>query len=95
MPILFILIMEQFVTLLLENPLYLVIAVILSIAVLLLFLKKILKLLVVVAAVCVLFIAYLYWSGENVPGVIKGFEQIINDVVQKGVEFLKGLTNAE
>lgn len=81
--------MEQFVTLLLENPLYLVIAVILSIAVLLLFLKKILKMLIVVAAVCVLFVAYLYWSGKNVPEVIKGVEQVVDDVLRKGAESLK------
>lgn len=81
--------MEQVVSLLVENPLYLVIAVILSIVVLLLFLRKILKLLVIIAAVGILYVAYLYWSGENIPEVVKGIEQVLDRALQKGVEFLK------
>ncbi len=81
--------MEQIVSLLVENPLYLVIAVILSIVVLLLFLRKILKLLVIIAAVGILYIAYLYWSGENIPEVVTGIEQVLDRALQKGVEFLK------
>ncbi|UZJ39024.1 hypothetical protein OO185_03560 [Prosthecochloris sp. SCSIO W1102] len=81
--------MEQVVSLLVENPLYLVIAVILSIVVLLLFLRKILKLLVIIAAVGILYVAYLYWSGENIPEVVKGIEQVLDRALQKGVGFLK------
>ncbi|PWW82261.1 hypothetical protein CR164_04415 [Prosthecochloris marina] len=81
--------MEQVISLLVENPLYLVIAVILSIVVLLLFLRKILKLLVIIAAVGILYVAYLYWSGENIPEVVKGIEQVLDRALQKGVEFLK------
>lgn len=81
--------MEQIVSLLVENPLYLVIAVILSIVVLLLFLRKILKLLVIIAAVGILYVAYLYWSGENIPEVVKGIEQVLDRALQKGVGFLK------
>ncbi|WP_287373881.1 hypothetical protein [Prosthecochloris sp.] len=81
--------MEQVISLLVENPLYLVIAVILSIVVLLLFLRKILKLLVIISAVGILYVAYLYWSGENIPEVVKGIEQVLDRALQKGVEFLK------
>ena len=83
--------MEQFVTLLVENPLYLVVAVIVSIAVLLLFLKKILKLLIVVAAVCILYVAYLYWSGENIPETVKKMEQAVDESLRKGAGFLRRL----
>lgn len=81
--------MQEFVTLLLGNPLFLVIAVILSIAVLLLFLKKILKLIVVVAAVVILYVGYLHWSGENIPEVVKNLERIVNEALGKGAELLK------
>lgn len=87
--------MEQFVTLLLENPLYLVIAVILSIAVLLLFLKKILKLLAVIVAVGILYVAYLYWSGESIPEVVKGVEQVVNETLGKGADFLRRFIDPE
>lgn len=81
--------MEQFVTLLVENPLYLVIAVIVSIAVLLLFLKKILKLLIIAAAVCILYVAYLYWSGGNVSETVKSVEQAVDESLRKGADFLR------
>jgi threonine/homoserine/homoserine lactone efflux protein len=85
--------MEQIVSLLVENPLYLVIAVILSIVVLLLFLRKILKLLVIIAAVGILYIAYLYWSGENIPEVVTGIEQFLDEAFRKGAEFIKQFAN--
>ncbi len=83
--------MEQFFTLLVENPLFLVIAVIVSVGVLLVFLKKILKLLVVIAAVGILYVAYLYWTGENIPETVKGFEQAFDELLRKGAEFMKHL----
>ena len=83
--------MEQFITLLVENPLYLVVAVIVSIAVLLLFLKKILKLLLVVAAVCILYVAYLYWSGGNVSETVKSMEQAVDESLRKGTDFLRNI----
>ncbi len=87
--------MEQFVTLLLENPLYLVIAVILSVAVLLLFLKKILKLALVIAAIGILYIAYLYWSGENIPEVMTNLEQSVGEMLRKGIELLRRFTSPD
>ncbi len=83
--------MEQFIVLLVENPLYLVVAVIVSIAVLLLFLKKILKLLLVVAAVCILYVAYLYWSGGNVSETVKIMEQAVDESLRKGTDFLRNI----
>lgn len=87
--------MEQFVTLLLENPLYLVIAVILSVAVLLLFLKKILKLLAVAAAVSILYVAYLYWSGENIPETVKSVQQAVDESLRKGADFLRNFGDTD
>ncbi|MCW8795811.1 MAG: hypothetical protein OQK67_01950 [Chlorobium sp.] len=83
--------MEQFVTLLVENPLYLVIAVILSIAVLLLFLKKLLKLIVFVTALFILYLGYLYVTGENIPEVVHGVQQIVDSLLEKGVDYVKEL----
>ena len=81
--------MEQFVNLLLENPLYLVIAVIVSIAVLLLFLKKIIKLLIVVAAVFILYIAYLYWTGGNITEAVRSIEESVDRSFRQGMDFFK------
>lgn len=87
--------MQEFVTLLLGNPLFLVIAVILSIAVLLLFLKKILKLVVIVAAVVVLYVAYLHWSGENIPEVVENLERILNEALGRAAELLRKFVRSE
>ncbi|MBL6955599.1 MAG: hypothetical protein ISR54_02070 [Chlorobium phaeobacteroides] len=83
--------MEQFVTLLVENPLYLIIAVILSIAVLLLFLKKLLKLIVFVTALFILYLGYLYFIGENIPEVVHGVQQIVDSLLEKGADYVKEL----
>ncbi len=81
--------MEQFTAVLLENPLYLAVAVIVSIAVLLLFLRKILRVAVVLAAVVVLYVAYLHWSGEDIPDVLQRMEETAGEYLQKGAEFLR------
>ncbi len=83
--------MEQFATFLVENPLYLVLAVIASIAILLLLLKKVLKLFVVLAAVGVLYVAYLYWSGENVPEAVRSMQQALDAFLARFVDYVKHL----
>ncbi len=82
--------MEQFITVLLGNPLYLMVAVIFSVAVLLLFLKKLLKLALVLSAVGILFIAYLYWSGQDIPEVVNAAEHVLKEIIRKTVEFFLG-----
>ncbi len=83
--------MEQFVTLLLENPLFLVVAVILSVVVLLMFLRKMLKLLIIVTAVGILYVAYLYWSGQNVMETVKSIEHLLESVLASGIRFFRGI----
>ena len=87
--------MEQFVTLLLENPLFLVIAVIVSVVVLLTFLRKMFKFLVIVVAAGILYVAYLYWSGENVMGMVNRIEQALNSMFARWIEFLWGIIAPE
>lgn len=81
--------MEQFFTTLSGNPLYLTVAVIVAIAVLLLFLRKILRLLVILVAVLVLYVAYLKWSGESVPDAVRELEKSAGELFQKSEEVLK------
>jgi hypothetical protein len=84
--------MEQFINLLLGNSLYLMVAVIFSVAVLLLFLKKLLKVALVLLAVGVLFIAYLFWSGQSIPEVVISVEHFLSETIRKVFEFFFGFS---
>jgi len=54
--------MEPIITFFSDQPVYLIVAVILAIVILFSFIKKLIKLAMVVAAVLVLYIAYLLWT---------------------------------
>ena len=58
--------METIIQALVENPVYLAVAVVLAIVILFGVIRKLIKLVLVVAAILVMYIAYLVWSGEEV-----------------------------
>ena len=58
--------MDQSIEVLVSNPVYMAVAVVLAIVILLGVIKKLLKLVLVVSAILVLWVAYMVWSGQDV-----------------------------
>ena len=75
--------MDQFSNLLSSDPIYMAIAVVLAVIILLGVIKKLIKLVLVVSAILVLWIAYTTWTGGDTS--IKS----LNDVFQSGVDAVK------
>ena len=75
--------MDQFSNLLASDPIYMAIAVVLAVIILLGVIKKLIKLVLVVSAILVLWIAYTTWTGGDTS--IKS----LNDVFQSGVDAVK------
>ena len=69
-----------------DQPVYLIVAVILAIAVLFSFIKKLIKLAIVVAAVFVLYIAYLMWTGKEVPVSYEDVSSKVKGKVEEGLQ---------
>lgn len=76
--------MEKVIDFLVGNPVVLVIAVIISLAILFSFMKRIVRVFLVAAAAAVLYIAYLTWSGGNISEPFRKAEKVFQDTVKKG-----------
>ncbi|MBF0586581.1 hypothetical protein INT08_10115 [Prosthecochloris sp. N3] len=83
--------MDQIISLLVSNPLYLVAAVMVAVVILLVTLKKVIRLALLLASLFVLYIAYLYWTGADVTGSVQGVEDFVLDMWQKITLYLKSL----
>ncbi len=81
--------LEQIINTLTSNPLYLVIAVAFAVIILFGVIKKLLKLVLVVAAVFVIYIAYLIWTGQEVPDSFDKVKQSAQESVEKGTDWIK------
>ena len=75
--------MDQFSNLLASDPIYMEIAVVLAVIILLGVIKKLIKLVLVVSAILVLWIAYTTWTGGDTS--IKS----LTDEFQSGVDAVK------
>ena len=63
-----------------NDPVYMVIAIILAIAIIFTLIKKIFKFAVIIIAMCVLYLGYLYYIGEEIPETVNS---LIEDVGEK------------
>ncbi len=80
-----------------NDPVYLVIAIILAIAVLFSVAKKLFKFVVILIAICVLYIGYLYYIGEEIPettnelieDISKRTEGAVEDLLDKSGDLIK------
>lgn len=77
---------EDILRILSENPVYLGIAVVLAAVILFGVIKKLLKLVLVIAAVLVLYIAYLIWTDQDVPKSLEELGEKVQETVEKGKE---------
>ena len=71
-----------------NDPVYITIAVILAIAVVLSIVKKLFKFAAILIAICVLYIGYLYYTGEEIP---KTADDLIENVSEKAEDAVEGL----
>ena len=71
-----------------NDPVYITIAVILAIAVVLSIVKKLFKFAAILIAICVLYIGYLYYTGEEIP---KTVDDLIENVSEKAEDAVEGL----
>ena len=71
-----------------NDPVYITIAVILAIAVVLSIVKKLFKFAAILIAICVLYIGYLYYTGEEIP---KTADDLIENVSEKAEDAVQGL----
>ena len=73
------------ISVLYADPIYLVIALIISGLLIFSLVKKLLKIAMYVAAVAILYLGYLYFTGETADSVIDGFQNVKDDV-KSGIE---------
>ena len=75
--------MDQLIEMLVSNPVYMAVAVVLALIILFGMIKKLIKLVLVVAAILILWVAYMVWTGNDIS------VESIKDGVQTGVENVK------
>ena len=75
--------MDQSIETLVSNPVYMAVAVVLALIILFGVIKKLIKLVMVVAAILILWVAYMVWTGDDVS------VESIKEGVQTGVENFK------
>ena len=77
--------MDQSIEVLVSNPVYMAVAVVLAIVILFGVIKKLLKLVLVVSALLVLWVAYMVWSGQDVTvdRLKEGIESSVETVKEK------------
>ena len=77
---------NNIITTLYSDPVYLVIAVILSALLLYSLLKKLVKLVIYIAALIIIYLAYLYYSGQQIP-------QNVDELMNQGRETIEKVGN--
>ena len=75
--------MDQSIETLVSNPAYMAVAVVLALIILFGVIKKLIKLVMVVAAILILWVAHMVWTGDDVS------VESIKEGVQTGVENVK------
>ena len=71
-----------------HDPVYITIAVILAIAVVFSVVKKLFKYAVILIVICVLYIGYLYNTGEEIPKTANDLIESVSDKAEDAVEDL-------
>jgi len=75
--------MDQSIEMLVSNPVYMAVAVVLALIILFGVIKKLIKVVLVVGAILILWVAYMVWSDNDIS------VETIKEGVQTGVENVK------
>ena len=73
---------NNILTTLYSDPVYLLIAIILSALILYSLVKKLVKLMLYLLAILIMYIGYLYFTGQELP-------KNVNDIIQKGTDIIE------
>ena len=65
-----------------SDPIYLVIAIILSALILYSLVKKLAKLMLYLVAIFIIYLGYLYFTGQDLP-------ENVNDIIEKGTDIIE------
>ena len=71
-----------------NDPVYMIIAIILAIAIIFTLMKKIFKFAVIIIAMCVLYLGYLYYIGEEIPDTVDSLIENVGEKAGKVTEDL-------
>ena len=71
---------NNIITTLYTDPIYLVIAVILAGLLIFSLVKRLVKIAIYVSAVAIIYLGYLYFTGEPMDNVIDGFKKVTQEV---------------
>ena len=71
---------NNIITTLYTDPIYLVIAIILSGLLIFSLVKKLIKIAIYVSAVAIIYLGYLYFTGESMDTVIDGVKKVTQEV---------------
>jgi len=85
-----------------NDPVYLTIAVLLAVAVVFSIVKKLFKFAIILLTICVLYVGYLYYTGEEIPettddlikGISKQTENAVDDLIDKSEDLKKKVKKA-
>ena len=87
--------MEQFIDLLQSNPIYMGIAIVIALVILFGFVKKMFKMVLLLAAVLVIYIAYMMFMGEEVSidTIQKDLQKATGKITEKVGEATESAVN--
>ena len=71
---------------LLQNPFFLILAVIIAVLIVFGLIKKLFKLAMIVLAAFVIYIAYLLWTGQDIPKSFDGVKDSVKDTISRSKE---------
>jgi len=71
---------------LLQNPFFLILAVIIAVLIVFGLIKKLFKLAMIVLAAFVIYIAYLLWTGQDIPKSFDGIKDSVKDTISRSKE---------
>lgn len=87
--------MEQFIDLLESNPVYMGIAVVIALVILFGFVKKMFKMALLLAAVLVIYIAYMVFTGQDISkeNIQKELQKVTGKITEKVGEVTESAVN--
>ncbi len=68
---------------LLQNPFFLILAVIIAVLIVFGVIKKLFKLAMIVLAAFVIYIAYLLWTGQDIPTSFDGIKDSVKETISR------------
>lgn len=71
---------------LLQNPFFLILAVVLAVVIVFGIIKKLFKLALIILAAFVIYIAYLVWTGQDVPTSLEDVKESVHETISSSKE---------